>query len=80
MENIDKYNSIFMKIFNISLEQLFDLKFKSIEAWDSVGHMQLIAAIEDTFHIVIDTDDIIAFSSYEKGKEILAKSDYGVFF
>ena len=34
--------------------------------------------IEDEFDIMMDTDDIIDFSSYEKGKEILAKDDYGV--
>ena len=43
--------------------------------WDSVGHMTLMAAIEDAFDIMLDTDDIVDFSSYEKGKEILKKYD-----
>ena len=38
-----------------------------------MGHMQLIAALEDAFDIMFDTDDIIDFSSYEKGKEFMAK-------
>ena len=38
------------------------------------------AALEDAFDIMMDTDDIIDFSSYEKGKEILAKAAYGVEF
>ena len=42
--------------------------------------MSLIAALEDAFDIMMDTDDIIDLSSYEKGKEILAKDDYGVEF
>ena len=46
-----------------------------IENWDSIGHMQLMATLEDTFDIMMDTDDIIDFSSYEKGIEILKKYD-----
>ena len=42
--------------------------------------MSLIAALEDAFDIMMDTDDIIDLNSYEKGKEILSKADYGVEF
>ena len=41
--------------------------------WDSIGHMGMIAELEDAFNIELDTDDIIDFSSFEKGKEILQK-------
>ena len=37
------------------------------------GHMSLVAMLEDAFDIMMDTDDIIEFSSYEKGKEIIRK-------
>ena len=50
-----------------------------METWDSVGHMTLMAALEDAFDIMMETDDIIDFNSYEKGKETLAKN-YGVEF
>ena len=33
----------------------------------------MIAGLEDAFEIEMDTDDIIDFSGYEKGKEIMAK-------
>ena len=42
--------------------------------------MGLVSALEDAFDIMLDTDDIIDFNSFEKGKEILAKADYGVEF
>ena len=42
--------------------------------------MQLVAELEDAFDIMMDTDDIIDLSSYEKGKELLAKEEYGVEF
>jgi acyl carrier protein len=35
--------------------------------------MSLVAAIEDAFDIMMEMDDIIDLSSYEKGKEILKK-------
>ena len=78
MTNLEKYNAAFVATFSISDGQLLGLKYQDIAAWDSVGHMNLIAALEDAFDIMMDTDDIIDFNSYEKGKEILAKADYGI--
>ncbi len=80
MSNIEKYNNAFIETFEITEDQLAGLKYQDIAAWDSVGHMGLIAALEDAFDIMMDTDDIIDLSSYEKGKEILAKDEYGVEF
>ena len=80
MSNLEKYNKAFLETFEIDETQLPGLKYQDIEAWDSVGHMQLIAELEDVFDIMMDTDDIIDFSSYETGKEILQKEEYGVTF
>ena len=80
MSNLEKYNEAFVATFGITEEQLNGLKYQDIQAWDSVGHMALIAALEDAFDIMMDTDDIIDLSSYEKGKEILSKAEYGVEF
>lgn len=76
MNNINKYNQTFIEVLEVSHDDLVDLAYQGVELWDSVGHMALIAAIEDAFDIMMETDDIIDFSSYEKGKEILTK--YGV--
>ena len=80
MSNLEKYNKAFMETFEITEDQLAGLKYQDIEAWDSVGHMGLIAALEDAFDIMMDTDDIIDLNSYEKGKELLMKPEYGVEF
>ncbi|MCI8292269.1 MAG: acyl carrier protein [Hespellia sp.] len=71
MTNIEKYTNAFVEALEIKEEQVEGLEYQAINEWDSVGHMTLIAAIEDAFDIMMDTDDIIDFSSYEKGKEIL---------
>jgi len=76
MTNLEKYVGAFSETFGISGEKAKGLKYQSIEQWDSVGHMNLVAAIEDAFDIMMETDDIIDFSSFEKGIEILGK--YGV--
>ena len=47
--------------------------YNDIDEWDSIGHMTLIAALEENFKISFETDDIVDFSSYKKGMEILEK-------
>lgn len=76
MSNLEKYDRVFMEIFGVDSEKLPDLKYQSVAAWDSVGHMNLIGELEDTFDIEMETDDVIGFASYAKGREILKK--YGV--
>lgn len=75
MTNLEKYNEAFVETFEIEESQLENLEYQGIAEWDSVGHMTLVAELEDRFDIEMDADDIIDFSSYEKGKEILAKYD-----
>jgi acyl carrier protein len=76
MTNKDKFNQIFVNQLGIKFDQLNEaLTYNSVPSWDSVGHMALMAAIESEFDIMIDTEDIIDFSSYPKGMEILAKYD-----
>lgn len=73
MTNLEKYREAFSTAFGVAAEEADALVYQGIEAWDSVGHMGLISAIEDTFDIVFDTDDIIDLNSFDKGKEILKK-------
>ena len=73
MTNTDKYSKVFVKTFSIDKSKLKKLKYQSITQWDSVGHMSMIGALEETFKITLDMDDIIDFSSFEKGKKILKK-------
>ncbi len=73
MSNLEKYIKAFTTTFDIKPEQTSGLKYQDIEAWDSVGHMGLVAAIEDAFEIMLDADDIVDLSSFEKGQEILKK-------
>lgn len=79
MTNTQKYVDAFMETFKISSEEAENLKYQDIKSWDSVGHMELIAVLEDMFDIAMETDDIVDLSSFQKGKEILS-ANYGVNF
>lgn len=76
MDALEAYNKLFVEILGVAEDQLGDeLVYQSVDNWDSVGHMQLMSAIEDAFDVMLDTDDIIDFNSYDTGKRILAKYD-----
>lgn len=74
MSNLEKYNQVFVESFSITEADLTEkLVYESIPEWDSVGHMGMVAGLEDAFEITMEMDDIIDFESYEKGKELLSK-------
>ncbi|MFM2481466.1 acyl carrier protein [Celerinatantimonas sp. YJH-8] len=68
---------VFAQALAVNPDQINDsLQYQGIPQWDSVAHMQLIAALEDSYDVMLDTDDIIEMSSVAKAREILQK--YGV--
>lgn len=76
MTNREKYDAAFMETFEIQAEDLNEsLEYQSIIPWDSVGHMALMAALEDAFDIMLEMDDIVDFGSYLTGINTLKKYD-----
>jgi acyl carrier protein len=76
MENLEKYNNAFVEVFGAKVEDLNDNYGKdTVEEWDSVHQLSLIAQLEDAFDIMFDPEDIMDMTSYAKGKELLAKYD-----
>lgn len=75
MSNFEKY----VEAYKIAIQQVDENTLESMKyrdaGWDSVAHMVLMSEIENAFDIMLDTDDVIDFSSFEKGKEILRKYD-----
>ena len=69
-EDISK---IFKKAFGDEIKDIENLKYQEIIEWYRVGHMNLMSEIEEELGIELDIDDIIEFSSFEKGIEILSK-------
>ena len=74
MDNKKKYQEIFIKSLSIAEDKFSnELKYNEIPEWDSIGHMTLMSKLEEEFDISLETDDIVDFSSFKKGIEILKK-------
>lgn len=73
MGNYEKYLKVFMETFKVGKDQAKDLKYQDVDLWDSVGHMDLVANLEDVFEIEMESDEIIDLSSFNKGIDILKK-------
>lgn len=77
MSNLKKYNAVFMECFSVDEGVLNEnFTYQCVASWDSVGHMGMIAALEDAFDVMMDTDDIVDFGSYTIGIEKMKK--YGI--
>ena len=76
MTNLEKYNQIFVEVFGTTVDQLGDNYSKeTVAEWDSVHQLNIISLMEETFDLMLDPEDILACTSYNAGKEILAKND-----
>lgn len=72
MSNLEKYQQLFMEIFQVEQEKLNEnFTYTNMEEWDSITHMSLIASLEDEFAIMLDTSEILHYGSYENGISIL---------
>ena len=79
MNSKQKYQDIFIKSLSIDSKKFNEkIQYNEIPEWDSIGHMTLMSGLEEEFKINMDTDDIVDFSSFKKGYEILGK--YGIKF
>ncbi|MFI5149448.1 MAG: acyl carrier protein [Bacteroidia bacterium] len=76
MSNRQKYNTVFTTLFGVNEKELTALHYQGADNWDSIGHMNMIAELEETFDIMMEIEDILDFSSYLKGFDILKK--YGI--
>jgi acyl carrier protein len=74
MSNLETYQKTFTTALSINSDDFKDtLEYNGVPEWDSIGHMTLISALEEAFNIAFETDDIVDYSSYKKGIDILKK-------
>ncbi len=72
--SLERYKNTFIKSLSINKENFQEsLEYNQIPEWDSIGHMTLMSGLEEEFNISLETDDIVDFSSFKKGIEILNK-------
>jgi acyl carrier protein len=69
-----KLREVFVEALDLDADvEVENLKYREIEAWDSVGHMALVAAIEDEFDVQFDTDQVIDMSSFKVATEMVVE-------
>ena len=71
MGNIEKLKEAFVEGLEIPMEEVEAATMESVDKWDSIGQMSLVAIIEDAFGIEFEPDEVMQFTSFEAGKEIL---------
>ena len=72
MTNIEKYNDAFVEVFGVDSAVLNkNFSKDSVEAWDSVHQLNIIALLEESFDIMFEPEEIMELTSYGKGIEIL---------
>ena len=72
--SLERYKNTFIKSLSINKENFQEtLEYNQIPEWDSIGHMTLMSGLEEEFNISLETDDIVDFSSYKEGINILKK-------
>ncbi len=71
---IDRLKAVFAEVLSLPLDYDFEsLKYRGVQQWDSVAHMQIVDLIETEFDIMLETDDVIDMSSFTRTVEILGK-------
>lgn len=71
MSNIEKLKEAFVEGLEIPMEEVEAATMESVAKWDSIGQMSLVAIIEDAFGIEFEPEEVMQFTSFEAGKEIL---------
>ena len=71
MNNIEKLKEAFVEGLEIPMEEVEAATMEGVDKWDSIGQMSLVAIIEDAFGIEFEPDEVMQFTSFEAGKEIL---------
>jgi acyl carrier protein len=59
-------------------QEIATFEYRKIPQWDSMGHMQLVLEIESTFDIMLDTDEVLDLSSFNKAVEIIERRGLSV--
>ncbi|MGB8266580.1 MAG: acyl carrier protein [Candidatus Velthaea sp.] len=73
MPHDERLAQLMSEIFKLPAASLSDdLDMQNTGTWDSLSHMELIAAIEDEFHIELTTDEIVEMTSVGKIKTLVS--------
>ncbi len=62
----NKVKNIIKTVFNLSVDEISDdASPDTVDAWDSLSHMNLITALEEEFNIEFEPDEILDMMNYK---------------
>ncbi len=73
MTNLETYKNCFIECLELEWENVESASIETVPNWDSIGQMSLVALIEDAFSIEFEPEEMMAFTTYLSGLEILKK-------
>jgi acyl carrier protein len=69
----DKLRRLMAEAFETDLESVTpESSMETLEGWDSLGHIKLVAALEQEFGLKLDQDQIVAATSFARIEALLA--------
>lgn len=73
MTDLQRYRDVLVNTLKLTNAELLKLERKETDCWDSFSQMNLIAALEESFSIECELEDMADFTSYQAGIEILRR-------
>lgn len=74
-----KLNRILASVFNVPVEKITEeASMDTVPQWDSVNHLKLVLALEDSFQISFTEEETVELISYPLIQTIL--KDHGIVF
>lgn len=78
MSTKERLKSVFAQALDLDpATKIEELRYRDIDKWDSLGHMALVAAIEDEFDVQFDTDQVIDMSAFKVAYDMLREMGLG---
>ena len=68
---LSKFNEIFCETLEIQPDEAEAASTETVETWDSLHHMNLVAALEDEFSIELEPEEVMEMTSYKAVLETL---------
>jgi acyl carrier protein len=72
MTTVNRLATVFEKAFGFDPQQFsVQLAPEEVPNWDSIGHMNLVASLEQEFNLQFEVDEIMEMSSAQKILDIM---------
>lgn len=67
---------IIAKVFDVPVSEVTDdTSNKTIQAWDSLGHLTLVLELEGTYRVSLSPEEVFSMTNVKSVKQILVNHD-----